>query len=243
MGDPRKHRKKYQTPGHPWNSERIKEEKELHKEYGLKNKREIWKMETVMRNAKAQAKKLSRTRTEQARIEEIALLTKLKALGMLPEDANLNTILSVGVKDILERRLQTRLYKQMLANSMKQARQYIVHGHVTVDDKCITSPAYLVSLKEESLITFHPECALADPEHPERVVAKKETPEEVELKARAKDKEKAAEKKTEKKEDKKEAKKKKAKPEVKKESAEPIPTEEKKKESKEEAKTSAESAG
>lgn len=232
MGDPRKHRKKYQTPGHPWNSERIKEEKELHKEYGLKNKKEIWKMETVMRNAKAQAKKLSRTKTEQSQMEETALLTKLKSLGMLPEDAKLDTILSLGVKDVLERRLQTRIYKQMLANSMKQARQYIVHGHMTVDGKCITSPAYLVSLKEEGLITFHPECALADPEHPERVAAKKETPEEVELKARAKDKEKAAEKK----EDQKEAKEKKAKPKVKKEAAKPAPAEEKKAEPKEEVK-------
>ncbi|MFC1753507.1 30S ribosomal protein S4 [Thermoproteota archaeon] len=187
MGDPRKTRKKYQTPEHPWNSERIETEKVLKKEYALKNKTEIWKMEYVIRKAKEQAKKLSRTRTDQARMEESALLTKLQALGILAAESSLDTILALDVKDVLERRLQTKVFKQMLANSMRQARQYIIHGHITVDGKAITSPSYIVSLKEEGLIGFQPRSSLADPEHPERVAAKKETPEEIALKAKAKD--------------------------------------------------------
>ena len=43
MGDPKRLRKKYETPSHPWEEERIKRETELMKKYGLKNKREIWK--------------------------------------------------------------------------------------------------------------------------------------------------------------------------------------------------------
>jgi len=43
MGDPRKLRKKYNTPMHPWQGQRIKEENEILKQYGLKNKRKYGK--------------------------------------------------------------------------------------------------------------------------------------------------------------------------------------------------------
>ena len=46
MGQPRKSRKKYNTPPHPWNAERIKNENKLMTKYGLKNKKEMpeeWK--------------------------------------------------------------------------------------------------------------------------------------------------------------------------------------------------------
>lgn len=42
MGDPRKPRKKWSPPGHPWVKERLIEEMKLMGEYGLRNKREIW---------------------------------------------------------------------------------------------------------------------------------------------------------------------------------------------------------
>ncbi|MDP7610203.1 MAG: 30S ribosomal protein S4, partial [Candidatus Woesearchaeota archaeon] len=44
MGDPKKQRKKYSKPSHPWQTERIEVEKVLMKEYGLKNKKEIWRV-------------------------------------------------------------------------------------------------------------------------------------------------------------------------------------------------------
>lgn len=194
MGDPSKLRKKYTTPSNPWNSEQIAEEKELLKEYGLKNKKEIWKMEHVVKNAKAQAKLLSRTDSDQARIEETELLEKLTNLGILDGGSSLDNILALTIRNVLERRLQTRVYKKMLANSMKQARQFITHGHVTVNGKCITSPAFIVSLKDDASVEFHADCSLSNPEHPERVAAKKETPEEVEVLAKAKDAKATAEK-------------------------------------------------
>ena len=46
MGQPRKSRKKYNTPPHPWNAERIKNENKLMTKYGLKNKKEIGKQDT-----------------------------------------------------------------------------------------------------------------------------------------------------------------------------------------------------
>ena len=58
MGDPKKIRKKYNTPMHPWEGKRIEEEKGLLREYGLKNKKEIWKMRAVLKGFSDQAKKL-----------------------------------------------------------------------------------------------------------------------------------------------------------------------------------------
>jgi len=172
MGDPKKQRKKYSTPGHPWQSARIEEEKQLMAEYGFKNKTEIWRHVSFMRDAAAQAKKLVTLTTEQAEKEKELLLARLKRYGLLSPEATLDAILSISLRDILERRLQTLVYKQNLANSVKQARQFITHEHILVGDKVVTSPSYLVPLKEETQISFRQSSSLGDPEHPERAAAR-----------------------------------------------------------------------
>jgi small subunit ribosomal protein S4 len=169
MGDPRKIRKKYQTPGHPWQRARIEEEKTLVKEYGFKNKREIWKMSSFLRYAKAQSKKLVTRTDAQAERERKLLITRLQRLGLLKEDASLDAILSISLRDVLERRLQTQVYKRAMASSVDQARQMITHQHVAVAGKTITSPSYLVPVSEEALIAYHMSSSFANGEHPERV--------------------------------------------------------------------------
>jgi small subunit ribosomal protein S4 len=169
MGDPKKHRKKYSTPGHPWQKARIDEEKQLLQEYGFKNKKEIWKLNSYLRAATAQAKKLVTLSGPQADKERELLLSRLKRYGLLSPEAGLDAILSISLRDVLERRLQTIVYKQNLANSAKQARQFITHNHVCINNRVVTSPSYLVPLSEEGQITFRPSSGLTDPEHPERL--------------------------------------------------------------------------
>lgn len=55
MGDPKFPRKTYDTPSHPWKADRIKEETELTKKFGLKNKRELWKAKSIVRNLRRQS--------------------------------------------------------------------------------------------------------------------------------------------------------------------------------------------
>jgi len=62
---------------------------------------------------------------------------------------------------------------------MKQARQFIVHGHVAIGSKTITSPSYMLSLEEESTLAFCPNSNLAAEDHPERAIAIKEIKAEV----------------------------------------------------------------
>ena len=52
----RKH-KKYSKPKRPFDKERILEEAQIKKRYGLKNKREIWKTEANVKSIREKAKK------------------------------------------------------------------------------------------------------------------------------------------------------------------------------------------
>jgi len=169
MGHPKKLRKKYSTPQHPWQKIRIEEEKEFIKEYGLKNKKEIWKMSSVVKNFKQRIKKATSSRTEQAEMERQQLLKKIQELGLTEALATVDDILGLATKDILGRRLQTIVFRKGFAQSVKQARQFITHKHIVVDNKNITSPAYLVKKSEEDKISFVASSNLADSEHPERI--------------------------------------------------------------------------
>ena len=170
MGDPKHIRKKYSKPMKMWDAERLEEEKPIVKEYGLKNKREIWKARSLLKKFKIQAKRLTSLRTEQAALEKKQLLTKLHTLGLLQDSATLDDVLKLSLKDFLSRRLQTLLFKKALAHSVSQARQFIVHRHVMVDGQVVTSPAYLVPIASEPTIAFAENSSLAKPDHPKRVV-------------------------------------------------------------------------
>lgn len=174
MGDPKKPKKKYSTPSHPWQKERIDEERILIKEYGMKNKKELWKIESKLAKSKDQTKKLVSLTTEQAQKEKQQLLNKLQSLGLISNEADTGQILGLSLKDLLERRLQTIVYKKSLARSITQARQFVVHGHIFVDGRKITKPNHLVTVKEQGLITFSPSSSLSDEMHPERIEKKVE---------------------------------------------------------------------
>lgn len=154
MGDPKHPKKKYNTPRHPWEKERIETEKVLMSEYGLSNKKEIWRANSLLSKFKSQAKKCAAADTAQLKKESEQLLTRLKKFGLLKTDDTLDDVLGLSVDDLLQRRLQTIVFKKKLASSVKQGRQFIVHGHVIVNSKKVTVPSYMVSLDEESKISI-----------------------------------------------------------------------------------------
>jgi small subunit ribosomal protein S4 len=152
MGDPRKIKKKYRTPKHPWRADRIEAEKGILRAYGLRNKKELWKAEALLRNYRRQARKLLVLSTELGKIEEKQLFDSLRRMSLLKKDATLEDVLALKINDILDRRLQTLVHKKGLANTLKHARQLIVHGHVTVGGGKVTAPSYIVKEKEEDSI-------------------------------------------------------------------------------------------
>ncbi len=172
MGDPRKTRKQYKGPRHPWEAWRIAEEKGIKNEYALKNKTEIWKAKSELRRLNSQAKSLIRETSKgiaQASLEEKQLLGRLFKLGLLDEKATLSDVLALELKDFLGRRLQTAVYKSGMTMTAKQARQFIIHGHIFVNGRKITVPSYILNRGEEFMITYNLHSSLFSDEHPERV--------------------------------------------------------------------------
>ena len=87
MGHPRKSRKNYDTPSHPWNADRIKDENRLVSRYGLKNKKEIWKAETKIRRYRRDARVLLGTESDQNQKEREQLLGSLIRSGIMAESS------------------------------------------------------------------------------------------------------------------------------------------------------------
>ena len=184
MGDPRKKRKKYETPRHPWQASRIESDREITREYALKNKKEIWKMHSTLREYTSQAKKLATAESEQGKKEKEQLIKRLFRMGLLQATSKLDDVLNLTLKDILERRLQTIVFRKNLSRTMNQARQFITHHHIMIGDKLITSPSHLVLSEQEDKIMFKKESSFTKEDHPER--AKKEEKPKVKKKVKKK---------------------------------------------------------
>ncbi len=172
MGTTRKIRRKYTGPNHPWRADRLAAEAILKTEYGLKNKTEIFRAQSALRRFTGQAKRLIRSTAAQAQVEEKQLLTRLFRLGLLPQEAKLDEVLALNVRNLLDRRLQTLVYKQNFSLTPKQARQMITHGHITVKGKKLDSPSFVVPREWETSIAFNPISTIASEEHPERAKEK-----------------------------------------------------------------------
>jgi small subunit ribosomal protein S4 len=160
MGHPRKARKKYDTPPHPWNADRIKQENKILQKYGLKNKKEVWKAETLVKRYRRDARELLGQSSEHTQHERQQLLGHIIRLGMLDEKAKLEDVLDLTVEDVLRRRLQTMVHRRGLAHTAKQARVFVVHGHIAMSNKKINSPSYIVKRGEEELIGYYPGSAV-----------------------------------------------------------------------------------
>ena len=169
MGLPIKHRKKYISHKKRWDKSTIDEETILVKDYGLKNKKEIRKVELQLSKYKTLAKSFNKSAETKSSVEAKNFIDKLKSKGYLNVDASsLDEVLDIQLRDIFERRLSNILYKNKFCKTPKQARQFITHKHVMVNGKMVDSPSYSVSLAEEVQISFKEGSPLANEEHPER---------------------------------------------------------------------------
>ena len=176
----RKH-KTYSKPKRPFDKVRIDEEAEIKKEFGLKNKKEIWKADSQIKSIREKAKKLIGASSE----EQKALFDKLKKLGL--EVNSIADILSLDKTDYLKRRLQTVMVNKKIATTAKSARQFITHKKVLVEGNIIDSPSYIVPIKLEDKISLKQKSKkrkvkierVPDEEEVEKIEDNKKTDEEV----------------------------------------------------------------
>jgi small subunit ribosomal protein S4 len=145
----KKLKKKYERPLRPWDKQRIESEKILLNKYGLMKKREIWTAQGNLRKFRRLARNLAAKKDQE---KERILIDKLVSLGMLDSGATLDDVLSLNVEKLLERRLQTIVHVRGMANTPKQARQMIIHGHILIGDRKVSFPSYMVRRDEEDKI-------------------------------------------------------------------------------------------
>ncbi len=172
MGYPGKSRKSYDTPRHPWEAERIAQEVKLVKTYGLRNKRELWKAQSIIRKYRRVSRVLlaATARGDKAAgVQTREILGHLESCGMLGENSDFDSVLSMKIEALLERRLQTQVYRQGWAKTMRQARQFITHGHIQVSGRKVTIPGYYVRRGEEMTLDYYRGSPMARENHPERL--------------------------------------------------------------------------
>lgn len=147
MGHPKKQKKKFESPKRPWDKVRIEKEKKIKQDFGLRRKKEIWRSESLLRDLRRRARELQAKPDEKMQAD---LFKTVERLGLKAE--KLDDVLSLELTDILSRRLQYVVYKKGLANSIKHARQIIIHGHVYINERKVQYPAFIVSRSVEDAI-------------------------------------------------------------------------------------------
>ena len=172
MGAPRKLRKKFKGPQHPFNAERFESELKLVGEYGLRSKRELYRVNTRLSKFRTRARTTLALEegTERREREEKLILNRLNVLGVVKSGAfSIDEILNLSTETFLERRLQTVVFRKGLARTQHMARQLVVHGHIAVEGRRCTVPSYHLKVGEEELVDFAPNSPYYNPEHPMRL--------------------------------------------------------------------------
>merc|ERR1712008_506092 len=141
-----------QTPRRRYDKERLEREMKLVGVYGLKNKREIWRVQLTLAKIRAAARALLTMDEKDAKrvFEGAALLRRLNKLGLLSEDEQeLDFVLNLTVEAFMERRLQTKVFKAGLAKSIHHARVLIRQRHIRVGKRLVNVPSFMVRVDSE----------------------------------------------------------------------------------------------
>jgi len=155
VGDPRKSKKLFHRPRRIWTADQLNAELYIIGSYGLRNKRELWKAQSEVARFRNQSRALLALPSELRAEKETQLLGFLNRLGLVNGSATLDDVLNLKIEDLLERRLQTIVMKKGGTKSPHQARQIVVHGHVSLGDRIVNIPGYLVRREEEPSILLH----------------------------------------------------------------------------------------
>ena len=149
--------KTYSTPRRPFEKERLDQELKLIGEFGLRNKREVWRVKYAVTKIRTAARELLTLDEKNPRrlFEGNALLRRLVRIGVLDESKmKLDYVLSLRVDDFLERRLQTQVFKLGLAKSIHHARVLIRQRHIRVRKQVVNIPSFVVRLDSQKHIDF-----------------------------------------------------------------------------------------
>ena len=165
MGDPKKKHKRYTTPKRPYDVANLEEELKLIGAYSLRNKRELWSHRTELSTLRRRARQLLSMDPVARADTEKEMIRRLSGLGLVRERANLDDILELSIQDLMERRLQTFIFRKGMAKSLYQARQLITHGHIAISGRKVKAPSYMVTMEDEANLDYAESSPLASKTH------------------------------------------------------------------------------
>merc|ERR1712070_960434 len=144
-------------PRRSYDKARLDAELKLIGTYGLKNKREIWRLGLVLSKVRAVARQLLTMEERDTRriFQGQALMRRMIRYGILEEDKQrLDYVLALKLEDFMERRLQTLVFKRGLAKSIHHARVLIKQKHIRVGRQIVDVPSFMVRVESQPHIEF-----------------------------------------------------------------------------------------
>ncbi|KAJ9107182.1 hypothetical protein QFC19_002842 [Naganishia cerealis] len=154
---PRAHSKTYKVPRRPYESARLDAELKLAGEYGLRNKREIYRIQLTLSKIRRAARELLKLDDKDPKrlFEGNALIRRLVRIGVLDDTRmRLDYVLALKTEDFMERRLQTQVFKSGLAKSVHHARVLIRQRHIRVGKQMVNVPSFVVRLDSQKHLDY-----------------------------------------------------------------------------------------
>ena len=153
----RNYGKTFKKPRRPFEKERLDAELKLVGEFGLRNKRELWRVQMALSKIRNAARELLTLDMKDPKriFEGTALMRRMQRYGLLSEDQDkLDFVLALTPTEFLERRLQTKVFKLALAKSIHHARVLIKQRHIRVGKQIVNVPSFMVKLDSQKHIDF-----------------------------------------------------------------------------------------
>ena len=150
-------RKTFSKPRRPFEKERLDSELKMVGQFGLRGKRELWRVQLKLSQMRKAARTLLTLDEDDPRrmFEGEALLRRMMRYGVLDESKReLDYVLALTPSDFLERRLQTLVFKLGLAKSIHHARVLIRQRHIRVGKQIVNVPSFLVRTDSQKHIDF-----------------------------------------------------------------------------------------
>lgn len=154
------YKKTSKTPRKPFDKERLMGELHVIGKYGLRCKREVWRVQLTLAKLRKAARELLTLDERDTRrlFEGDALIRRIVKLGLLKEgQKKLDYVLGLTLEQFLERRLQTVVQQKGLAQSIHHSRVVIRQRHIAVGKQMVNIPSFMVRTSSQNYINYAPQ--------------------------------------------------------------------------------------